>query len=134
MAGRLITVGSATPASVPIGIGVAMAISEYGSRVVGVTSFVTDVLVGVPSSVTGAFVDALWVTHFGYSGLAVSIALAIIMLPPIIRLVARHGRSAAWPATDDIDVDRCEMDRALTNSARAAAGYAAPLLHGSSCW
>jgi ABC-type phosphate transport system permease subunit len=60
-------------------------------------TFVTEVLVGVPSIVTGAFVYALWVIHFGYSGLAASIALATIMLPPIIRLVARHGRSAAWP-------------------------------------
>jgi phosphate transport system permease protein len=80
-----------------LGVYLVMAITEYGSRVVGATSFVTDVLVGVPRIVTGAFVYALWAIHFGYSGLAPSIVLATIMLPPIIRLVARHGRSAAWP-------------------------------------
>ena len=61
-------------------------------------SFVTDVLVGIPSIVTGAFVYALWVTHFGYSGLAGSIALAIIMLPLIIRATAEMLRLVPGPA------------------------------------
>lgn len=90
--GSLIVVGIATALSVPVGIAAAIALVEYGGRFAAVTSFVTDVLVGVPSIVVGAFVYALWVTHFGYSGLAGSIALAIVMLPLIIRATAEMLR------------------------------------------
>ena len=90
--GSFIIVGIATLISVPVGIAAAIAIVEYGGRFAAATSFVTDVLVGVPSIVTGAFVYALWVTRFGYSGLAGSIALAIVMLPLIIRATAEMLR------------------------------------------
>jgi phosphate transport system permease protein len=83
--GSLIVVGIATVISVPIGVAAAVSIAEYGGRFAAVTGFVTDVLVGVPTIVTGAFIYALWVTRFGFSGLAGSVALAIVMLPLIIR-------------------------------------------------
>jgi phosphate transport system permease protein len=90
--GSLIIVGFATVISVPIGIAAAIAIVEYGGRFADATSFVTDVLVGVPSIVTGAFVYAIWVVNFGYSGLAGSVALALVMLPLIIRTSAEMLR------------------------------------------
>ncbi|HUY47767.1 MAG TPA: ABC transporter permease subunit [Streptosporangiaceae bacterium] len=90
--GSLIVVGIATAMSVPVGIAAAVAIVEYGGRFAAATSFVTDVLVGVPSIVTGAFVYALWVTRFGFSGLAGSVALAFIMLPLVIRATAEMLR------------------------------------------
>jgi phosphate transport system permease protein len=43
------------------------------------------VLAGFPTIVTGAFVYALWVIRFGFSGLAGSIALSIVMLPLMVR-------------------------------------------------
>jgi phosphate transport system permease protein len=90
--GSLIIVGIAAVISVPVGIAAAIAIVEYGGRLAAATSFVTDVLVGIPSIVTGAFIYALWVTRFGFSGLAGSVALAIIMLPLIIRATAEMLR------------------------------------------
>lgn len=90
--GSFIIVGIATVISVPFGIGAAIAIVEYGGRIAAATSFVTDVLVGIPTIVTGAFVYALWVTHFGYSGLAGGIALALVMLPLIVRTTAEMLR------------------------------------------
>jgi phosphate transport system permease protein len=90
--GSLIIVGIATLLSVPIGIGAAVAINEYGGRFAAATGFVADVLLGVPSIVIGAFVYVLWVTHFGFSGLAGSIALAIIMLPLVVRATAEMLR------------------------------------------
>lgn len=90
--GSLIVVGIATLISVPLGIAAAIAVVEYGGRLAAATSFVTDVLVGLPSIVTGAFVYALWVTQFGYSGVAGSIALALVMLPLIIRATAEMLR------------------------------------------
>lgn len=83
--GSLIIVGIATIISVPIGLGAAIFLSEYGGRLAGTARFLTDVLIGVPTIVTGAFVYAIWVIHFGFSGLAGGIALALIMMPLIIR-------------------------------------------------
>lgn len=90
--GSVIIVGIATLISVPLGVLAAVAITEYGGGFAAATSFVTDVLVGVPSIVTGAFIYALWVTRFGFSGLAGSIALALIMLPLVIRATAEMLR------------------------------------------
>jgi phosphate transport system permease protein len=95
--GSLIVVGIAAVISVPLGIAAAIAIVEYGGRLAAAVSFVTDVLIGIPSIVTGAFVYALWVTHFGYSGLAGSISLALIMLPLIIRTTAEMLRLVPNP-------------------------------------
>ncbi len=90
--GSLIIVGIATVISVPLGIAAAVAVVEYGGRFAGTVGFATDVLVGIPSIVTGAFIYAIWVTKFGYSGLAGSFALALIMLPLIIRATAEMLR------------------------------------------
>jgi phosphate transport system permease protein len=78
--------------SVPLGIAAAIAIKEYGGRVAMAASFLTDVLVGIPTIVIGAFIWAIWVTHFGFSGLAGSLALAIVMLPLVIRASAEMLR------------------------------------------
>ena len=90
--GSLIIVGIATLISVPLGIAAAVALVEYGGRFAGTVGFATDVLVGIPSIVTGAFIYAIWVTRFGYSGLAGSFALALVMLPLIIRATAEMLR------------------------------------------
>jgi phosphate transport system permease protein len=83
--GSLIVTGIATVISVPIGISAAIYLVEFGGRLASVTRFLTDVLVGVPTIVTGAFVYALWVVFFGFSGIAGGIALGLIMLPLVIR-------------------------------------------------
>jgi phosphate transport system permease protein len=46
---------------------------------------VTDVMLGIPTIVTGAFVYALWVVEFGFSGFAGAFALALVMVPLIVR-------------------------------------------------
>ena len=68
--GSLIIVGIATLISVPLGIAAAVALVEYGGRFARIVGFATDALVGIPSIVTGAFIYAIWVTRFGYSGLS----------------------------------------------------------------
>jgi phosphate transport system permease protein len=90
--GSFIIVGIATVISVPVGIAAAVAVVEYGGRFARLTSFLTDVLVGIPTIVTGAFVYTLWVTRFGFSGYAGAIALALVMLPLIIRATAEMLR------------------------------------------
>jgi phosphate transport system permease protein len=75
--------------SVPIGILVAVYLVEYGgrSRLAKTTTFMVDILTGVPSIVAALFVYALWITTFGFnrSGFAVSLALVLLMVPVVVR-------------------------------------------------
>jgi phosphate transport system permease protein len=83
--GSLIVTGIAAVLSVPVGISAAIYLVEYGGRLARIARFLTDVMVGIPTIVTGAFVYAIWVVFFGFSGVAGGIALALIMLPLVIR-------------------------------------------------
>ncbi len=84
--GSFIIVGIAALIAVPIGILTAIYLAEYGrGRWSESVSFFTDVLIGIPTIVTGAFVYSIWVIRFGFSGFAGSLALAIVMVPLITR-------------------------------------------------
>jgi phosphate transport system permease protein len=75
--------------SIPIGLFVAIYLVEYGgeSRLGKLTTFMVDILTGVPSIVAALFIYALCVATLGFprSGFAVSLALVLLMLPVIIR-------------------------------------------------
>jgi len=78
----------ATALGVPAGILAGTYLSEYGrkSRMAAVVRFVSDILVSAPSIVIGVFVYAIVVKPFGgFSAVAGALALAIIMLPVVIR-------------------------------------------------
>lgn len=87
--GTLIVVGIATLIAVPFGIMAAIYLAEFskGSKLAQNVRFATNVLSGVPSIIAGVFVYALMVrTNFtGYSAVAGGVALAVLMLPTIIR-------------------------------------------------
>lgn len=75
--------------SIPIGVFVAIYLVEYGgdSTMGKLTSFMVDILTGVPSIVAALFVYALFIATFGLprSALAVSLALVLLMIPVIVR-------------------------------------------------
>lgn len=73
--------------AIPPGVLAAFYAARYPNTPVGIAlRFSTDVLSGVPSIVIGLFVYAAIVKPMGhYSGLAGGVALAILMLPTIIR-------------------------------------------------
>ena len=76
--------------AVPSGIGTAIYLSEFGrGQFARSVRFALDMLAGIPSIVVGVFVWALIVRQVigQYSGLAGSVALAIIMVPIITRTV-----------------------------------------------
>ncbi|MCC6501823.1 MAG: phosphate ABC transporter permease PstA [Deltaproteobacteria bacterium] len=78
----------ATAFGVPAGILAGTYLSEYGrkSKTAFVVRFVSDILVSAPSIVIGVFVYAIMVKPFGgFSALAGAVALAIIMLPVVVR-------------------------------------------------
>ena len=85
-AGSLILVGLATLMTVPVGLLVAIYLTEYAKPGIrnGV-SLVLDVLNGVPAIVIGIFVYGLLVVGRGQSGWAGAFALACLMLPLVTR-------------------------------------------------
>lgn len=85
--GTILITALATVLAVPIGILAAIYINEYGGNqfLTRFIRFMADVMTGVPSIIMGLFIFAIWVIHFGYSGLAGALALGCLMLPLIIR-------------------------------------------------
>jgi phosphate transport system permease protein len=86
--GQLIITFFATLMGVPIGVLGATFLAEYarGKRFARFISVLSDIMVSVPSIVVGAFVYAIMVNPAGhFSGWAGSVALAIIMIPVVLR-------------------------------------------------
>jgi phosphate transport system permease protein len=83
-------VGLASAFAVPVGILVAIYLVEYGRGTLAtVTSYVIDVMTGLPSVVAGLFVLAFFILYLqhgrGFSGFAGAIALSLLMLPIVVR-------------------------------------------------
>jgi phosphate transport system permease protein len=89
--GTLEIVALATVIAVPIGIGVALYLVEYGKQswFANTVRYFIDVMTGVPSIVFGLFIYiVLVVAHVGgtgFSGWKGSIALSLLMLPVVSR-------------------------------------------------
>jgi phosphate transport system permease protein len=87
--GTIEIVALASAIAIPLGIGVAIWLVEYGrdSRFAQTVRFFVDVLTGVPSIVFGLFVYIVLVVGTGstYAGYKGSIALSLLMLPVVIR-------------------------------------------------
>jgi phosphate transport system permease protein len=88
LVGQLILVGLATLIGVPLGIMAGTYLSEYGknSKLAHTIRDISDIMMSAPSIVIGAFVYAVVVMPMGhFSAWAGAIALAIIMIPVILR-------------------------------------------------
>ncbi len=86
--GTLQQVGLATLIAVPVGVLTAIYLVEYGrGRLATAVTFFVDVMTGIPSIVAGLFVLSLWIVilDMGYSGFAGSLALALLMIPVVVR-------------------------------------------------
>jgi phosphate transport system permease protein len=84
---------------VPVGILAGTFLSEYGRnlKVAKVISSLSDVAVSIPSIVVGTFIYAIIVIPTGsFSGWAGSLALAIIILPVIIRTTEEMMTLVPW--------------------------------------
>ena len=144
--GTLIMVGVASLMGMPLGIGAGIFCAEYpGSKVAWVSRFVADVMNGTPSIVVGVFAWT-WIvaTQKHFSGFAGSVALAMLMIPMVMRtteemikLVPNSLREAAlalgyprWRTSLSI-VLRTTLPGIVTGSLLAVArvaGETAPLL------
>jgi len=88
--GTILIVALATAIAVPMGIGVALYLVEYGkrSRFANLVRYFIDVMTGVPSIVFGLFIYILLILSGGLGGFAAwkgSVALALLMLPVVTR-------------------------------------------------
>ena len=86
--GTIIQALIAAAFSVPLGIMAAIYLVEYGKgRFAKVTTFMVDILAGVPSIVAALFIFALWIATLGFpqSAFAVALALVLLMLPVVVR-------------------------------------------------
>lgn len=88
--GTLMMVATAALIGVPIGVGTAIYLAEYGrGRFATLVRFTIDLISGIPSIVIGVFVWAILVRGVvgTFNGLAGAVALAIIMIPIVTRTV-----------------------------------------------
>jgi len=149
LVGSLELVGLATAGALPLGVLIAIYVSEFAPARVGrPIRVVLDVLNGFPSIVIGVFVFTLLVLGHRQSGLAGAFALGVIMLPLVARatievlaLVPAALREASvalgaakWKTTLSIVLPSA-VGGILTGTTLAiarAAGETAPLLFTSS--
>lgn len=86
--GSFVMVGIGTLIGTPVGILAGTFLAEYGQRgwLAPATRFLNDVLLSAPSIVIGLFIYAVYVSQVGhYSGWAGSFALAILVIPVVVR-------------------------------------------------
>jgi phosphate transport system permease protein len=144
--GSMIMATLATLIALPIGIGSAIYLAEFGrGKFAELVRFLADVLSGVPSIVIGIFVYSLVVLPMRrFSAIAGSLALAVIMLPIVmrateeaIRLVPHSLREAGlalgvprWRVTLDIVLvsAKSAIVSAILLAVARIAGETAPLI------
>jgi phosphate transport system permease protein len=86
LVGTALIVAVATAIAMPLGVLAALFVTEFaGDRIARTSKLTLDLINGLPSIIIGLFVFGLLVDHHKQSGLAASVALAIIMLPLIAR-------------------------------------------------
>jgi phosphate transport system permease protein len=86
LAGTGVILGIALCMAIPVGLLAALFLVERQGALAGAVRFVADVLSGIPSIAIGVFAYAVFVVPLGhYAGVFGSCALAVLMLPIIIR-------------------------------------------------
>jgi len=149
LVGTGIIVAIATAIAMPIGVLIALFLTEFaGNRATHLIRMTLDLMNGLPSIIIGLFIFGLLVNHHKQSGIAASVALAIIEVPLIARgsqevllLVPGSLREAAdalgvsrWRAVLGIVLPSA-LGGILTStvlSVARAAGETAPLIFATS--
>jgi phosphate transport system permease protein len=86
--GSLIMTGLGLAIGAPLGMLAGTYMAEYGrySRLTAIVRFINDILLSAPSIIVGLFVYEVVVVRMGhFSGIAGAIALAVIVVPVVVR-------------------------------------------------
>ncbi|MFE6338042.1 phosphate ABC transporter permease PstA [Streptomyces sp. NPDC057806] len=85
--GTMEQVGIATLIAAPVGVLTAIYLVEYGrGHLARAVTFFVDVMTGIPSIVAGLFIlSLLLIFEMSFSGFAGALALAILMMPVVVR-------------------------------------------------
>ncbi len=97
--GHIIITLLATLMGVPIGILGGTFLAEYGRRlrISPIISYLADIMISIPAIIVGTFIYAIVVKPTGhFSALAGAMALAIIMIPPIMRTTESMLNLVPW--------------------------------------
>ncbi len=88
LVGSLLVVGLATLIAVPLGLAVAVYLTETRGRLKGPVRFLAQSMSGLPSIVAGLFVYAVFIATgtANLSGWLGSLALALLMIPTVVRM------------------------------------------------
>lgn len=149
LVGTAVIVVIATAIAMPVGVLIALFLSEYaGNRATHLVKLTMDLMNGLPSIIIGLFIFGLMVNHHKQSGLAAAVALAIIMVPliargsgEVLKLVPANLREAAdalgvarWRAVLSVVLPSAlgGIVTATVLSVARAAGETAPLIFASS--
>ncbi|MEI7464815.1 MAG: phosphate ABC transporter permease PstA [Burkholderiales bacterium] len=145
--GSLMIVSLATMLGTPIGVMAGVYLAEYGKRswLGSVTGFINDILLSAPSIVIGLFVySAVVATTKTFSGFAGVLALALIVIPVVVRttenmlsLIPNALREAAYAlgtpkwkviASITLKASRAGVVTGVLLAVARIAGETAPLL------
>ncbi|HXW34605.1 MAG TPA: phosphate ABC transporter permease PstA [Acidimicrobiales bacterium] len=117
IAGTLVVIGVAMAIAIPVALLVALFLVDRSGPVAGALRFSADVLTGVPSIALGIFAYALIVTRMHhFSAFAGSFALAVLMLPIMIRADEEAMRTVAvdlWEAGMALGARRSRVIRSV---------------------
>lgn len=97
--GQLLITTCATLIGVPVGVLGGTFLAEYarGRKIARMISVLSDIMVSVPSIVIGTFIYAIIVKPLGhFNGWAGAIALAIIMIPVVLRTTENMLSLVPW--------------------------------------
>ncbi len=85
--GTLITIGIASVIALPLGVGTAVFMTEVGGRLADVVRTTVDAMTAMPDILAGLFIYTILIIGLGWErdGLAVSLAIAVTMIPVIAR-------------------------------------------------
>jgi len=120
--GSVIIVVLASAMAIPVGIAAALFLLERSGPVANALRLAADIMAGVPSIAIGIFAFAVLVPPGGllslghYSGLAGSAALAVLMLPIVVRASETAMRSVPrdlWEAGLALGVRRSRVVRSV---------------------
>jgi phosphate transport system permease protein len=149
LVGTAVIVGIATAIAMPVGVLIALFLTEFaGRRATHLIRLTLDLMNGLPSIIIGLFIFGLLVNQRGQTGFAAAVALAIIEVPLIARgsqevllLIPSNLREAAdalgvsrWRAVLGIVLPTAlgGIVTATVLSVARAAGETAPLIFATS--